>query len=231
MAERAGKTALKLYTVFQSQSHFLHFFHQYPLTVTHPPTKGMKSINHVLGGLENRYKLREQKQFQRLLLAWADVVGEVVAAQTQPIAVERNVLQVATSSSVWAQNLVFERQRILEKLNAALSIALVDIRFSTAQWKPKGVTTQSVGVEEQERLWNQHPSRLNAPHPVPPPLPSEPTDPAQVYERWAAQMRSRTAHLPLCPHCQCPTPVGELERWQVCAICAAQEWHEHSSGS
>jgi predicted nucleic acid-binding Zn ribbon protein len=37
-------------------------------------------------------------------------------------------------------------------------------------------------------------------------------------------MRSRSQQLPLCPHCQCPTPAGELERWQMCSICATKHW-------
>ena len=40
----------------------------------------------------------------------------------------------------------------------------------------------------------------------------------------ASMMRSRSRQLPLCPECQCPTPTGELHRWQVCSICAAKRW-------
>ncbi|NJL81148.1 MAG: hypothetical protein HC917_24425 [Richelia sp. SM2_1_7] len=35
----------------------------------------------------------------------------------------------------WAQNLTFERQRLLKKLNKILPTPLVDIRFSTARWQ------------------------------------------------------------------------------------------------
>ncbi|NEP50291.1 MAG: DUF721 domain-containing protein, partial [Moorea sp. SIO3C2] len=31
-------------------------------------------------------------------------------------------------------------------------------------------------------------------------------------------------NLPLCPQCKCPTPPGELQRWDVCGLCAIKQW-------
>jgi predicted nucleic acid-binding Zn ribbon protein len=187
----------------------------------------LKSLHSVLGSLETQYQSREQRQLQRILQCWAEVVGPVVAAQAQPTSIQRGVLRVATSSSAWAQNLVFERQRILEKLNAKISSCLSDIRFSTAQWQ-NPVTAINAGSEQQAQLWQQHPSRLIQP------LSSTrtdtgaevplPVDSTQAFQNWARAVRSRSQDLPLCPHCHCPTPPGELERWQICALCAAKTW-------
>jgi predicted nucleic acid-binding Zn ribbon protein len=186
----------------------------------------LKSLNQVLGNLENRYKLQEHKQFQRLLGGWVEVVGPVVAAQTAPLSIHQGVLKVATSSSAWAQNLVFERQRILEKLNALLSISLLDIRFSTAQWRNSKTLVIGAGLQEQDRLWQEHPSRLASRVEVVNRQADAATtsDPIQAYQVWAKQVRSRTQHLPLCPQCKCPTPSGELSRWGICAVCAAKQW-------
>lgn len=181
-----------------------------------------KSLHHILDTLENRYQPREQQQLQQVIRCWVTVVGPVVAAQAQPTGVQRGVLRVATASSAWAQNLVFERQRILEKLNATLLFSLSDIRFSTAQWQPQAATRPS-GLDDQ--IWEQHPSRIATPNAAPEQsTPIEPTDPNQAFQRWAQQMRSRSRHLPLCPHCNCPTPKGELERWNMCALCVAKRW-------
>ncbi len=32
----------------------------------------------------------------------------------------------------------------------------------------------------------------------------------------------------ICPRCHCKTPVAELERWSVCALCIAEEWSQTS---
>lgn len=183
----------------------------------------LKSLHSVLGSLETQYQPKEQRQLQRLLQSWAEVVGPVVAAQAQPTSVQRGILRVATSSSAWAQNLVFERQRILDKLNTKLSLSLTDIRFSTAQWQTPALLADS-GSEQQAQLWQQHPSRLVKRLTLTPSKAPEPVDSTQAFQNWAKAVRSRSQDLPLCPHCHCPTPPGELERWQVCALCAAKHW-------
>lgn len=173
-----------------------------------------KPLNQVLSSLQKQ-KWQEQQQFQRLLQCWTEVVGTVVSAQTRPTTISNhNVLWVTTSSSVWAQNLAFERYRILEKLNARLVKPLTDIRFSTRYWQHSSLKHQSLETE--------HPSQVFE-------LPSKPKemgskDSNRAFQQWASIIQSRSHQLVLCPKCQCPTPPGELKRWSVCALCATQRW-------
>jgi len=192
-----------------------------------------RSLNQVLKTLEYQPSPRERR-LQKIQLHWLEIVGPVVAAQTLPVKLYRGVLQVATASSAWAQNLVFERQRLMEKLNQALSLELVDIRFSTAQWHTSAASTPLQEADPVDHLWQEHPSRIEVNHldGVEPASESDrtaPDTPAKItakeaFERWSRVMRSRSRQLPLCPRCHCPTPPGELERWQVCALCAPQQW-------
>lgn len=191
----------------------------------------LQPLNRVLGNLEGQYKRQDAHHVSQVQACWNDVVGSVVAAQTRPYNLQRGVLKVATSSAAWAQNLVFERQRILEKLNKALPFSISDIRFSTAQWHEIPTPASFPGDEQQTALWQAHPSRLlNAPSDPKnqrqqnPDLVEPEMDPVMAFQCWANKMRSRSKDLPLCPHCHCPTPVGELSRWQQCAICAAKNW-------
>lgn len=187
----------------------------------------MKSLQQLLGGLSKQESWKGRQQFQQLLGGWPEVVGLTVAVQTRPIAIQRKVLQVATSSSVWAQNLVFERHRILGKLNDRFCLDLTDIRFSTAHWH----TDLHAGTiaTESAIVWRNHPSRVPDSAPA---LPSSSfsTDPQTAFRSWARTMRSRAQHLPLCPSCHCPTPEGELQRWAVCGLCAAKEFGRGSRG-
>lgn len=185
-----------------------------------------KSLNQVLKSLEQQYTSPEQQRLLKIRSRWVEIVGPVVAAQTRPLGIQKGVLRVATASAAWAQNLVFERQRILAKLNGALALQLLDIRFSTAQWQEGSRSASFPGAEEQAALWGNHPSRLTAPTHLPiAPADSEPVDPLQVFQTWKTTMRSQMQSLPLCPQCHCPTPPGELDRWQVCGLCAAKQWH------
>jgi predicted nucleic acid-binding Zn ribbon protein len=182
-----------------------------------------KSINQLLGAIANQDGWQPRRQFNRVVACWFEVVGPVVAAHTRPISMQRQVLQVATSSAAWAQNLAFERRRILDKLNALVPVSLTDIRFSTAQWH--STEQPSLSAELSSTLWKEHPSRLPDAGNSAPPLPdSSELRPQESFQRWAEQIKQRSQHLPLCPQCKCPTPTGELERWSMCALCAAKQW-------
>jgi len=182
-----------------------------------------QSLNQVVGTLQAQEQWQEQHQFRHLLQCWPQVVGPIVEAQTRPVAITRQkVLKVATSSSVWAQNLVFERQRILEKLNMKLLQPLAEIRFSTAQWQNSPLSNSGTTFEQLRR---NHPSQLPAGYSTSmQPAVNTAKDQNVAFVRWASLVQARSRSLPLCPTCQCPTPPGELQRWSVCALCAVKQW-------
>lgn len=188
-----------------------------------------QSLPHLLNAISKQESWRDRQQFQQLLHLWSELVGTTVAAQTRPIGIQRQVLQVATSSAVWAQNLAFERHRILEKLNARLPLRLKDIRFSTGQWRanflPGGVENSS----ETVILWREHPSRISRGQL---PRSGQPTarDPQTAFLNWARAVRLQSQQLPLCPICHAPTPEGELIRWSACSLCAAQQFGQPAQG-
>ncbi|MCD8486228.1 MAG: DciA family protein [Desertifilum sp.] len=185
------------------------------------------SIDRVLHQLQARNTWQAYQQFRYLCHLWEKVVEPAIAAQTRPVAVTREVLQVATSSSVWVQELKFKRYRILEQLNPHLSIPLKDIRFSTAYWRSPRLGLEGLEANDPQSLWQNHPSRLPETNLQPPlALPSPPQTPQQAFQQWRDRAQWRSRHLPLCPQCQAPTPPGELERWAMCALCAAHQWQQ-----
>lgn len=185
--------------------------------------KPIPPLSQILGGLEGQDTWKGRQQLQLVLSRWSTVVGEAVAAQTRPTGIERQVLLVATSSSAWAQNLGFERLHILEKLNTLTGCHLTNIKFSTGLWRSE-YSLIAANISESAILWRDHPSRV-ANLPVSPGSTAPVAADAQsAFRNWARIMRSRSQNLPLCPACQCPTPPGELSRWQVCSLCAAQRF-------
>ncbi len=198
-----------------------------------------QSLPQLINSISSQESWRGRRQFQALVTGWPEIVGAAVAAQTQPTSIQRRVLQVATANSAWAQNLAFERQHILDKLNARLELDLTDIRFSTGHWRvqPKlglsglsqsgqvsGQVSGQIGENFSEAaiLWRDHPSRIpNRLRGLPPKLAR---DPQTAFRDWARAMRIQAQHLPLCPSCGCPSPEGELKRWSVCSLCAAKQF-------
>lgn len=184
----------------------------------------LKSLHQLFSSLDHQDAWQAQRRFQKLLACWFQVVGPVVAAHTRPLKIQRQVLQVATSSPAWAQNLVFERRRILEKLNAQLEVQLTDIRFSSAHWHSD--SSGAIASDQTAATWQDHPSRIEGAMIQPPAL-GENRDPVEAFQQWSHRVRSQLQHLPLCPQCQCPTPPGEIKRWSVCALCATKQWQGH----
>lgn len=178
-------------------------------------------LNSTLAGLPIGQKI---KDYQQLLAAWSIAVGPTIALATRPGAIDRDILQVATASAALAQDLTFKRRQILAKLNPQLATPVRDIRFATRNWGDGQNNSGLPAETEQQTLWQQHPSRLN---PIVEQIsaPQTPSlDPQQAFQAWASRIKQQSQTWPLCPQCHCPTPPGELERWQVCGICAAKNW-------
>ncbi len=181
-----------------------------------------ESLDRLLETFVEQPQWQEYQQLQHLYRCWAEIVGEKAAQQTRPQGIAKDVLYVATSNSVWVQELKFKRRQILRKLNSRLSTRLEDIRFSTARWQREPELEGS--APSASVLWQEHPSRLNPPASASPPPSAK--DPQAAFQRWAEFVQARSQNLPLCPQCHCPTPPGELQRWQVCSLCATQQWQD-----
>lgn len=184
-----------------------------------------ESLERVFNQLEKQVNWQKHHQFRQVLQHWSGVVGAAVSSHTRPYSIQRGTLNIATANSVWAQNLSFERLRILQKLNQILSVPLTDIRFSAGYWRGEtnGETNLDGKSDDNHRSWN-HPSELpitldsltQASHP--------PQDANGAFQQWASRRRHQMKALPLCPQCEVPSPLGELDRWGVCCFCVTKKW-------
>ena len=65
-----------------------------------------------------------------ILGAWNEIVGESVAAHSQPHSIRNRILFIDVVHPTWMQQLQFLKPTLLEKVNAFLGEALIqDIRF------------------------------------------------------------------------------------------------------
>ncbi len=192
----------------------------------------IQPLNGILNGIGSGGEWDQQRQLKRLIGQWEAIVGATVAQHSCPLELHNGILQVATSTAVWAQNLSFERRRILKKLNQRAHfkiLGLTEIRFSTAQWHNRPGSSGAFQIDkrlnsyQQQLQWQQHPSRL-------PPLKNERPDPelaksaSQAFDRWSQRRQQQVNQVPPCPQCQTPTPEGELQRWGICAFCMTEAW-------
>lgn len=177
----------------------------------------LEPVQQVLKSLK-KTQWQQEQAFMRLLDTWSQIVGPAVAAQAQPVQITaRKVLLVSTSSAAWAQNLAFERNRILQKLNTQTNHKFTDIRFSTSEWPRRS----SKAPRQPAVPPTITPASLLSPLPLPQLAPSP--DPAVAFERWTQAVHQRSKGFPACPACHCPTPITELKRWSVCSLCAVRQ--------
>jgi predicted nucleic acid-binding Zn ribbon protein len=176
---------------------------------------GLEGLSAVLAGLKQT-RWQDQQLFEKFVQLWPEIVGTDVAAQTRPIKITpQDVLQVATSSGVWAQNLAFERLRILAKVNAVWSKPLKDIHFSAHQWH-RSAPLRSLQFSEIDLTPKGRASLSRSPQP-------SPETAQEAFLRWSKavqQQASRNGQC--CPICHCSTPIDELKRWGHCALCIAR---------
>jgi len=172
----------------------------------------LTGLGTIVENLQQGSTWRLQNQFLRVLAVWPAAVGPEVVRHTRPIAIRRQVLEVATAGGVWAQALTFERSRILAKLNAQLAEPLLDLRFSTARWRPE--------VRAGSRATGQ---TLPPPPATRPRLPP-PVTPAEAFARWEELRRQQTRQAVKCPRCRRPTTQSDLERWGCCRFCIRTDW-------
>ena len=87
-----------------------------------------------LGDLVDRFvetsPLRAGLEQQRALEAWPEVVGQEIARHSRAVSIHDGVLRVQVESSVWAQELVLLRPRIVEQFASRLGPGEIrEIRF------------------------------------------------------------------------------------------------------
>ncbi|HHY34774.1 MAG TPA: DUF721 domain-containing protein [Firmicutes bacterium] len=103
--------------------------------------------------LERDGKLAAASRY-RVYELWDSVVGQRIARHAQVLHVQNGVLTVKTSSPVWAQELTFMKEELLQKLNAALpSAGFQDLRF-VVERKP----ASSQGRRAMEHTRTRHPA-------------------------------------------------------------------------
>jgi len=76
--------------------------------------------------------LQENKTFKGLnaVLLWDDVVDSKIQKHTRALKLQRGALYVIVDNAIWAQELNFFKQEIMEKINGKAGRKIVkDIRF------------------------------------------------------------------------------------------------------
>ncbi|WP_071518808.1 DUF721 domain-containing protein [Geitlerinema sp. PCC 9228] len=199
------------------------------------------SVRRVLSGLQATDVWQEIREWKVLLEIWPRVVGKTVAAKTRPLHVRGGILTVAVPNASWAQNLTFQRRRIVSKLQKQVRLSIRDVRFSSRDWYDDRQSWRP--ADSATSIFQAHPSWVgggknyqNVPtsdrtsEAAPPPTQNS-SDAVLAFQNWSKTIRDRTQSWSVCPQCGCPVPAGELQRWSVCSICACRQFEQNLMAS
>ncbi len=169
------------------------------------------SIDKLLKIILSQPQWQEQKRFHELKKYWYEIVNHKVAQHTRPVSIKKEVLYIATSNAVWAQELSLQRRNLVKKINNRVEIPLENLHFASMKWYSNYI--ESCDLEDNKN--EIHPSLTN-------PLPKRPDQvntPQEALKSWFEQIKTRSTDWQACPRCQRLCPQGELKRWDICAIC------------
>ncbi|MGI6164062.1 MAG: DciA family protein [Bacillota bacterium] len=172
--------------------------------------------------------LPKARRFQVFAL-WPRIVGDI-ALNARPRRVDGDVLYVATSSSMWAQELSMMRRRIISEINRALGgDYLKDIRFSEHLW---GITGNYSGSETDNFPDKEYREFISQPDSISRPDLSRiklliggehDSTLSFTFQKFAVTMEKRKKYLVRKGYQKCPTCGYIYQPGRKCPSCRAKE--------
>jgi predicted nucleic acid-binding Zn ribbon protein len=93
------------------------------------PSREPRRIGEALAAV--RRQAAPQTPLAAIQLAWADAVGEKVAAVSEPVSERAGRVTIACKNAVWAQELDLMQDDILHRLGEAMEAPPAALRFTT----------------------------------------------------------------------------------------------------
>jgi predicted nucleic acid-binding Zn ribbon protein len=90
----------------------------------------MQSLKIAIDSMLKKFGIDNAVSQNKALNIWDEIVGKNVAKNTQPDRVEHGVIIVKVSSPTWRQELYFQKNEIIQKINNTIGKNVIkDIRF------------------------------------------------------------------------------------------------------
>jgi len=108
----------------------------------------------VIPRLIKRLGLTKKYQLHQLFYDWERVVGKGIALHVKPVRLDFHTLYLKADSPVWANQLVFMQEELLQRINGYAASHLVhEIRFGRESfWQKPRATRAQLEAEEEKKL-------------------------------------------------------------------------------
>lgn len=117
--------------------------------------KQLRKVENLVARAVARPEVVKGARAWAVMARWPEVVGEGLAARSEPDRYDRGTVWVAVRGSEWAQELRLMKETILERLNElAREKLFTDVRFGVRKAKPK----PNIPAPEPELLPSERPA-------------------------------------------------------------------------
>jgi predicted nucleic acid-binding Zn ribbon protein len=91
----------------------------------------MKRIQDIMTALLSEMPAAQQAKISsfQTLVNWKEIVGETLAAVTEPLKIEKEVLLIRVEEAAWRSELQFMKPELLRKIRENAGIKLKDVKF------------------------------------------------------------------------------------------------------
>ena len=91
----------------------------------------MKSLQTIMRELLSELPIEQQHRISNFqaLDNWPDIVGEKIAAVTEPVKLERQILMIQVTEAAWKTDLQFMKMEILKTIIEKTGLKLKDLKF------------------------------------------------------------------------------------------------------
>lgn len=96
----------------------------------------MDKVNNLLPAVFKHLGMSNKYNEAIILFHWEEIVGKEIYFHSRPHAVERGILILSVSNSVWSHHLMMLKQQIIKKINNYIGKAIIkDIRFVAGYYR------------------------------------------------------------------------------------------------
>lgn len=114
----------------------------------------IESVKTIFSRMLENLPIKREFKIRQAMFHWSDIVGEDIAAQSEPLKIEYRILWLGVNNSVWSHHLMMMKRQLIDKFNKYCAELLIeDIKFVNSRLqKRQAMLSGQADSEEDLRL-------------------------------------------------------------------------------
>ncbi|BDA39912.1 DciA family protein [Candidatus Atelocyanobacterium thalassae] len=176
----------------------------------------LTSLDTPLESLAKQGHWIDYHRYMEICNIWKAIVTHDILINTDILSISQDIVYIATSSSGWSQELSFQQYSLLKKINQHLLVTSINkLHFSSAKWSEKKLF-KSPPYKKEKACFFSHKNSYSSVSKIT--IRKDETA-QEAFEKWTMAVKNKLTSFSICPKCQRPASLRELQRWSKCYLC------------